>query len=139
MITWIATRGEGKWVKGRLIGRGQYINENEKIMQKGIFNNNGRLNNDDCEYIKYSDSANVNIRKGSFKDGKESGTIYEYVFAKSFWEDLLNNNKIQCTKYTHTFSDGNWQSTLETKNDVSIKGEFDKVNGRWQNFGFREI
>lgn len=137
-ITWIPVRGQGYCSKNKIIGRGQYINDNTCIMKKGIFNANGELHDNSGKLIDYSDSANVHIRQGVYNNGKENGVILEYVFAKSNWNDFLNNSVINSTRYTHSFSNGTWQSTSETKNNIAIMGEFSKTGDKWVGCGFCE-
>lgn len=137
-ITWIPTRGRGYWYKGKLIGEGQYINENDNIMEKGTFNQNGELESKNCEVINYNDNVNISVRIGPYSDGKENGTILEYVFAKFFWDDFMTNSVVNSTRYTHLFSHGNWESTSETKNNIAILGNFSKTNNKWSGFSVEE-
>ncbi len=136
-ITWISVRGQGYFLNGKLIGRGFYINENDYIMEKNIFNN-GLLNDSNGTIIDYSDSANVVIRVGPCVNGLEHGNIIEYIFPKSLWETFLNNNAVLSTKYEHIYTHGSWQSTASTTSGVSITGQFIKTNNIWRGFGFIE-
>jgi hypothetical protein len=138
-IFWIPVRGNGYFCNGKLIGEGQYINTNNCIIQKGIFNTNGLLHGSNNEIIDYSDSVNVNIRKGQYSEGKENGVIYEYVFAKSLWNDFYNGDNTTTTRYQHNFNNGIWQSTAETKNNIIIQGQIDEVDNKINNFAFSEL
>lgn len=137
-ITWIPVRGFGYYYKYHLVGRGQYINENDCIMMGGTFNQSGLLDFTDCEVIDYSDSVNVNIRIGQYANGNEDGTIYEYVFPKASWTNFFNNVSVNSTRYTHTFSEGNWVSTSETMNNVPITSGFNKNGNQWIGFDVSE-
>jgi hypothetical protein len=137
-ITWIPVRGYGYWSKGKLIGEGQYINENDYLMEKGTFNQDGNLDAVECEVINYSDPANVSVRLGTYSDGKENGTIIEYVFAKSAWENFMINSSVSSTKYTHLFSNGVWESTSNTQNNISILGNFTRVDDKLSGFSIDE-
>lgn len=135
-VTWLPVLGEGQWKNGVLVGVGQEIDENNKIIRKGSFNAIGQLDYEDCEVIDYSDSVNVIIRKGSFIRNKENGTIIEYLFNKSLWEDFKNNsNGINVTKYSRTFSNGVQQSTESTIN-VNIKRIPDNGNTLINSVGY---
>jgi hypothetical protein len=127
VITWVPVANEGYWKNGKLIGKGQYINENENIIQKGVFDNDGMLHGDDCEVIDYK-TENISVRKGSYKKGKEHGDILEYVFPKSKWSDFSLSENVDSTRYRHKFHNGKWSKTNETKKNIKIRGNIIKEN-----------
>lgn len=137
-ITWIPIRGRGYWSKGKLIGEGQYINENDSLMERGTFNQDGKLDSANCEVVNYSDTSNVNIRIGQYSNGQENGQIKEYVFSKFYWSDFLNNSSISSTRYTHIFNHGTWVSTSDTSNSIHVLGNFTKNNNKWSGFSIEE-
>jgi len=57
-ITWTPIN-DGYWKNGHLIGEGEEIDENNEIIKKGIFNENGILDDDNGEVIDYSNPSNV--------------------------------------------------------------------------------
>lgn len=139
-ISWIPIRGQGYWFKAKLIGQGTYVNENTCIMEIGMFAEvNGELSGVNCTRIDYSDSSNVVIYVGDFTDGKQDGTITEYLFAKSDWNTFTNNGTILCTKYDNIYSDGVWSSTITTTPNVSLQGDFEKNNDLFCSCGFNEL
>jgi hypothetical protein len=127
-ISWIPVRDEGMFHNGKLIGRGQFINDIICIMKKGMFDTKGELNGSNNETIDYSDSANVFIRKGHYQSGKEHGEIMEYIFAKALWSDFTDGVQTTSTRYQHNFNNGVWEATNETKSNKFITSDFKKNN-----------
>ncbi len=148
-ITWVPTPNNGFWKNGILIGTGAVYDDINKVYRKGNFNTSGELDGADCVVLNFSDPVNINIRKGPYASGKENGTITEYVLPQSSLTNFETKNAgVDSTKYVHTFSNGNYQSTTATENNVKIranksKGNKKRANGAdidsVTNYGFEEV
>lgn len=137
-ITFIPKNG-GYWKNGTLQGGGVIIDTNNSIIKKGTFNR-GKLNGNNCLKVDYSGATLVNIRVGIYANDKENGQVYEYVFAKSLWDDFLNLEEgVDSTRYTQIFNNGVWVSTSETVNNKKVKGSFVYVNSKLNDFTFEEV
>jgi hypothetical protein len=124
-----------------MTGQGQEIDENKCVIKSGTFNDRGELDGDSV-VIDYGGS-NVNIRVGTYVDGKEDGAVYEYVFAKSSWGAFHSHSGgVASTRYKHIFNDGSWTTTQETINNKRIKGACSKQRCKmdnWTSFNFAEL
>ena len=136
--TWVPTISQGYWQNGVLVGVGEVLNEIDCILQKGTFNSKGQLHGNNCIAIDYSDLSLVTIKKGTFSNGLENGTVYEYVFPKSRWATLIGNGTISTTKYTRTYNLGALTATTQTQTNFNIAGGF-AYTDKFESCGFDEI
>ena len=111
-IVWLPRNGG--YVKNmKMTGEGFFINEKESLVMDGTFKD-GILDGEGM-VVKYADNL-INIRRGSYSNGKENGAVYEYVFPKTLWREFLDKEEgiDSATRYTHVFQNGAWKSTSET-------------------------
>jgi hypothetical protein len=132
---------QGSSVKAfQIVTSGSIFDENKCIFTQGIFSS-GKLNDPNGRVTNYS-NVNVSIRQGGYQLGKEYGSILEYVFPKTLWDAFIDTTTpyVVSTRYTHTFNNGRYISTSETKNNVNIKAAVSKnLNNQIIAFSFSEI
>ena len=118
-ITWKPTLGSGAyWKNGKCYGSGAIFNSTAHTIAKGTFDKS-ELNGNSCILVNYDDTVNVSIRFGQFVDNKENNDIIEYVFDKANWVTFQSTGTMS-TKYHHLFSNGVYQSTTSTDNNIHI-------------------
>jgi hypothetical protein len=132
----------GSTVKNfQIVTAGSIFDDVACTIIQGTFASGNKLNDPNGCKTNYS-GVLVSIRQGGFTLGKEDGTIFEFVFAKTSWDAFIDTTtpSVSCTKYTHTFSNGSWTATTETLTGVNIKGTVTRnTTGRINSFSFVEV
>jgi hypothetical protein len=132
---------KGSFVKAfQIVDTGSIFDENKFIFTQGVFSS-GKLNCPNGQVTNYS-RASVSIRQGEYILGKENGNIVEYVFPKTDWDAFVDDTtpSISSTRYTHTFNNGSWVSTIDTTPGINIKATVAKnVANRFCAFSFAEV
>jgi hypothetical protein len=127
----------------KIYGEGGSYDDVQCKFKQGYWSN-GKLNSTvsvpTCRVTDYLQSE-VNIKSGTYTNDLPNGTISEYTFSKTLWDQFVTfpDAGIDSTKHTRTYVNGVLDSTTSTVTQ-KIKGQIqynasNKING----FIFEEV